>query len=141
MTFHLTQKVLFRHCDPAGIVFYPRYFEMVNDAVESFFSDVVGYPFSEMHETHAVPTVKLDASFVNASRLGDELDFAIKPVRIGGASLDLNVTCSCDGEPRFNVDVTLVHVTKEMRSQRWSEPTRDILSSYSNQDLKEVSNG
>ena len=27
----------FRHCDPAGIVFYPRYFEMMNDAIEIFF--------------------------------------------------------------------------------------------------------
>src|SRR5260370_493059 len=30
-------QVLFRHCDPAGIVFYPRYFEMVNDLVEEWF--------------------------------------------------------------------------------------------------------
>jgi 4-hydroxybenzoyl-CoA thioesterase len=29
MGYHVTQKVLFRHCDPAGIVFFPRYFEMV----------------------------------------------------------------------------------------------------------------
>ena len=36
MSFTLTQKVLFKHCDPAGIVFYPRYFEMINDCVEAF---------------------------------------------------------------------------------------------------------
>ncbi|MEL6103010.1 MAG: acyl-CoA thioesterase, partial [Pseudomonadota bacterium] len=28
MSFQFLQKVLFKHCDPAGIVFYPRYFEM-----------------------------------------------------------------------------------------------------------------
>ncbi|CPO21707.1 4-hydroxybenzoyl CoA thioesterase [Bordetella pertussis] len=29
-------EVRFRHCDPAGIVFYPRYFEMINDFVEEW---------------------------------------------------------------------------------------------------------
>jgi len=39
------EKVVFRHCDPAGIVFFPRYFEMINDCVESFFSEVLDWPF------------------------------------------------------------------------------------------------
>ena len=34
--FSFSQDIGFRHCDPAGIVFYPRYFEMMNDAVELF---------------------------------------------------------------------------------------------------------
>ena len=45
--FH--QKVLFKHCDPAGIVFFPRYYEMVNDCVEAFFADVLDWPFEAMH--------------------------------------------------------------------------------------------
>ena len=28
MPFTTTRKVRFEHCDPAGIVFYPRYFAM-----------------------------------------------------------------------------------------------------------------
>jgi 4-hydroxybenzoyl-CoA thioesterase len=44
MLFSINQKVLFKHCDPAGIVFYPRYFEMINDCVEAFF-DEIGTPF------------------------------------------------------------------------------------------------
>ena len=45
MHFTYKQKVLFKHCDPAGIVFYPRFFEMINDAVEALFSDVLNWPF------------------------------------------------------------------------------------------------
>ena len=33
MTFTTQRKVRFQHCDPAGIVFYPRYFEMINSVV------------------------------------------------------------------------------------------------------------
>ncbi len=39
-------RVEFNHCDPAGIVFYPRYFEMANSVVENFFRDEVDYPFA-----------------------------------------------------------------------------------------------
>ena len=38
-------EVRFRHCDPAGIVFYPRYFEMINDFVEEWFDKGMGLPF------------------------------------------------------------------------------------------------
>lgn len=40
MLFTFTQKVLFKHCDPAGIVFYPRYFEIINDCIEAFFEQI-----------------------------------------------------------------------------------------------------
>ena len=40
----MRRKVLFKHCDPAGIVFHPRYFETVNDCVAAFF-DALGDPF------------------------------------------------------------------------------------------------
>jgi 4-hydroxybenzoyl-CoA thioesterase len=140
MKYHVTQKVLFRHCDPAGIVFYPRYLEMVNDSVESFFAEL-GYPFHEMHKTNGVPTVKLDASFVQASRHGDLLEFAIASTRVGGASLELAVTCDCAGERRFDANVTLVHVKNDMKSERWSDAIRAKLTSYLNSELKEASHG
>ena len=31
--FRQSQEITFRQCDPAGIVFYPRYFEMMNDVI------------------------------------------------------------------------------------------------------------
>ena len=36
MRFTMPQKVQFKHCDPAGIVFYPRYFELLNDTLLGF---------------------------------------------------------------------------------------------------------
>ena len=53
--FRFKQKVLFKHCDPAGIVFFPRYFEMMNDCVETFFDEALGIPVSYTHLT--LPTI------------------------------------------------------------------------------------
>jgi 4-hydroxybenzoyl-CoA thioesterase len=32
MLYHRLYPIEFNHCDPAGIVFYPRYFEMTMSA-------------------------------------------------------------------------------------------------------------
>ena len=38
--------VRFAHCDPGGIVFYARYFEMINGVVEDWFEDALEASFS-----------------------------------------------------------------------------------------------
>ncbi len=64
MTYARTVPVEFNHCDPAGIVFYPRYFEMVNSVVENFFLEDVGHSFARMMEEGAgVPTARIEANF------------------------------------------------------------------------------
>lgn len=102
--------VLFRHCDPAGIVFYPRYFEMVNDLLEAFLSDL-GYPFSALHGEldAAVPTVGLEADFPRPSRLGEVLDIELEPLSVGRSSFRLRFTARHEDEVRFVVTSTLVY--------------------------------
>ncbi|GGE38266.1 hotdog family protein [Actibacterium pelagium] len=67
MHFTLHQKVLFKHCDPAGIVFYPRYFEMINDAVEAMFSNLLGWPYEDLLRDSAVPTAAFKVVFTTRS--------------------------------------------------------------------------
>ena len=141
MTFSVTQKILFKHCDPAGIVFYPRYFEMINDAVEAYFTEVLHLPFEELHKTHGVPTVRISNEFRAASRHGDVLTITVEPVRLGGSSLDMTVSATCKKEVRFEAHLTLVYVTSAMRPVRWPEAARDILTAQIKPALKEVSNG
>ena len=89
--FAKDQKVLFRHCDPAGIVFYPRYFEMINSVIENFFADVLGYSFARItvQDRCSVPTVRIEVDFRAPSRLGEKVDFALEVGRIGRASAQL----------------------------------------------------
>ncbi|MFP5509907.1 MAG: acyl-CoA thioesterase, partial [Alphaproteobacteria bacterium] len=77
------REVMFKDCDPARIVFYPRYFEMLNDTVECFFDEVLGCPFEALHLGHAVPTARIETVFLAPSRLGDWLEIAPECKRLG----------------------------------------------------------
>ena len=72
-TFTKQEKIRFKHIDYAGIVFYPRFLEMLNDLVEDWFEEALERPFSKMHETNGIPTVDLKVQFKNAARLGEIL--------------------------------------------------------------------
>ena len=68
--FHWQNPVRFRDCDPAGIVFYPRYFAMMNDLVETFFDEAIGWSFAEMHAHggYGVPLGQVETRFTAPSR-------------------------------------------------------------------------
>lgn len=110
MTFATTVKVRFADVDPAGIVFYPRYFEMLNGAVEDWFAQDLGLDFKAMHLERkiGVPTVKLEASFVAPSELGDILTISITPQDVGRSSCTISVLFSGDGRERLRATVVLV---------------------------------
>ena len=128
MAFHWRQKILFKHCDPAGIVFYPRYFEMINDCVEAFFFDALDYPFEDFHKLDAgAPTVHIETTFQAISRHGDWLDFALRPLRIGRSSFDFEVTAICDAERRLSAKLTLVHI-RNFSSEPWPQEVRDTIT-------------
>jgi 4-hydroxybenzoyl-CoA thioesterase len=127
MTFISRQQVRFAHIDAAGIVFYPRYFEMLNAAVEDMFAQEIGVDFATMHGKRrlGVPTVKLDVEFVAPSRLGDLLGFSIDVMRVGRSSADLSVAVHCDGELRLRASVVLVCMDfGAARSRAWPTDMR-----------------
>jgi len=108
--FTMQQKVRFQHCDPAGIVFYPRYFEMISATVEEWFEERIGVPFATLHGERggAVPTASLKIDFHAPSRLGDALEFRLRPLRIGRSSVALSIEARCGGERRLSMESTLV---------------------------------
>ena len=122
--FKFHHRVLFQHCDPAGMVFYPRYFEMINACVETWFEQEVGVPFNEMHLQLglSVPTVSTETKFHAPSHLGDRLIFQMEVRKRGNTSLQLNISASCDAQLRLTNETTLVLVEqKNGRPTPWSE--------------------
>ena len=102
-SFTYKQKIIFQHCDPAGIVFYPRYLEMVSATVEEWFSSCVGIEYSKIHSelNMAVPTATIDITFRAPSRLGEYIDIILVPERIGTSSLHFKIEAICNDEQRF----------------------------------------
>lgn len=132
-TFRHQIPVMFQHCDPAGIVFYPRYFEMMNMVVETFFDIVVGWSFRDMHTTDrvGVPMGRIAAEFHAPSRLGDTLDWTLSFSRIGGASAVFTLEAACDAKQRLSASGTLVLVElAAMTSIRWPDGARSTLQTY-----------
>ena len=130
MIFEKPQKVLFRHCDPAGIIFYPRYFEMVNDLVEAFFAEALDWPFEELLKTNGVPTAEISLRFVAPSRHGDRLILTLEVTRLGRASMGLSLRAIADtGELRFEGASVLVHVDATGKPAPWPAPIRTRINS------------
>lgn len=113
MPFTTTSLVRFAHVDAAGIVFYPRYFEMLNAAVEDFFAHAVGADFASLHLDRGigVPTASLHTEFAAPSRLGMVLEIVVNPTRLGRSSLALDVVLAADGTTRLTVKLVIVCIT------------------------------
>ena len=47
--FSTDKLIRFHHCDPAGIVFYPQYFVLINELTEDWFAQGLGIDFARLH--------------------------------------------------------------------------------------------
>lgn len=127
MKYTTQAKVRFADVDPAGIVFYPRYFEMLNAAVEDWFEDVLGAPFAELHLTAGigVPTVKLACEFSAPSILGEVLDVELSVVELGRSSCTLDYRVSGDGTDRLQGQLVIVCMDlKKKKAVAWPRKIR-----------------
>jgi len=64
------------HCDPAGIVFYPRYFEMFDASTAFLFAKALGFSKREMlarYDAAGFPMVDTSAKFHAPTAFGDEV--------------------------------------------------------------------
>jgi 4-hydroxybenzoyl-CoA thioesterase len=131
MTYTRLIQIEFNHCDPAGIVFYPRYFEMTNSVVENFFNDVVGRSFAQMHVAaqNGVPTVSIVADFMAPSRLGDKVLFSLKIVKLGRSSVTVCIEGRMGDELRMRATLTLVWIDG-MKAAAWPDAMRARLQAY-----------
>lgn len=127
MEFEKPQKVLFRHCDPAGIVFYPRYFEMVNDLVEAFFAERLNWPFEAMMSKAGVPTAEIRLRFAAPSRHGDMLRLWMQVSRLGGASMGLSYRATAGEQLRFEGESVLVHTDAHGKPTPWPTAIRTLI--------------
>ena len=123
--------VRFRHCDPAGIVFYPRYFEMLNDVVEDWFASL-GWSFATLVSEHGlgVPMAGVEARFIAPSRLGEVLEARVTVERVGRSSCASVVEFSCGEQARVRFAATMVCASLDpLRSVAWPDGLRAALTS------------
>jgi 4-hydroxybenzoyl-CoA thioesterase len=110
-------RVRFSHCDPAGIVYFPRYFDMINGVVEDWFPGALGFAHHHFIRDRRIGLgpAHVEADFMRPGFLGDELVFAVLVDRIGTASLALSVHGHRGDEPVLLVRLVMVTTSLERR--------------------------
>ena len=131
MSFKTTTKVRFAHVDGAGIVFYPRYFEMLNSAVEDWFASM-GLDFRAMHLDRGIgiPTVRLECEFVAPSVLGDDLTIEIMLVELGRTSFTIACRVSGSANDTVRLTATAVLVCMDLHTKKaipWADSLKQQL--------------
>lgn len=130
------EQIRFRHTDFAGIVFYPRFLEMLNDLVEDWFDEALERPFSKIHETNGIPTVDLKIQFKNAARIGEILTkkLWVKELKNSSVICGFHFTNQED-KTVLEGEVTLVNVSiaedrKTIKSEAFNEGTKEKISKF-----------
>ncbi len=130
------EKIRFKHVDYAGIVFYPRFLEMLNDLVEDWFEEALDRPFSKIHETNGIPTVDLKVQFKKAARLGEILTKKLWVNQLGSSSIicgfkfedQLGKTC-LEGEVTL-VNVAIAEDRNTIKAEAFSEEIKNKISKF-----------
>lgn len=111
--FTSQSTVRFNHTDPASYVFFPRYFEMLQAAVEDWFTIALGISYADLINTHRIgfPTARTECEFFLPSRLGETVDVTVYVEKLGNASLGLVFVGSVKGEERLRARSVLVAIS------------------------------
>jgi len=84
-------RVEWGDCDPAGIVYYPRYFAFFDNCTAALF-EAAGLPKQEMLKTYGIvgmPMVDTRARFLVPSRFGDDVIVESSISEWGRSSFDV----------------------------------------------------
>ena len=114
-TYSKEVLVRFSDCDPAGIVFYPKYFEMFNNLIEDWCRDELKFSFNEIvtRRGGGLPTVHLEVDFPAPSSFGETLRAVLALRRVGRSSIGVDMTLrGSDGALRVKGKAVLVLIDR-----------------------------
>ena len=71
MAVHLhPHTVRFGECDPAGVVYFPVFFDWFHQAMESWFAEGLGHVYADILQRYGFPAVKPSAEFRCSTQSG-----------------------------------------------------------------------
>jgi 4-hydroxybenzoyl-CoA thioesterase len=117
------QLIRFAHCDPAAIVYFPRFFDLAHSTMEDWLAEGVGFALSDMIRERRIgtPTVAINCDFIKPLRMGDQLRFELRVKKLGNASVDVDYVGTKDGIEHLHITQTLVFMDLD-RAQAVSIP-------------------
>ena len=109
-------KIEWGDCDPAGIVFYPRYFAMFDASTTALFERALGmtkYQFLKRYDVLGYPMLDTAARFVKPTRFGDSVVIETSIAKLGRSSFEVVHRLTKDGELAVECTERRVWVTRD----------------------------
>ena len=115
-TTRRTVRIEWGDCDPAGIVFYPRYFAMFDHSTVLLIEQALGMRKHALYEHYGFggyPSVETGARFLLPTRYGDDVEIETAITRLGRASFSLQHRLSLNGALAVEGNETRVWVVRD----------------------------
>ena len=131
--FTRTVPIRFSHCDPAGIVYFPHYFDMFNGLIEDWYTEQLGVNYAKLilDDRHGFPFVHIETDFKLPSRMGEQLDLTLLLERVGRSSLSVIIIGHSAGTERLRARLTTAMTSLEtQRAVELPNLLRDRFEAY-----------
>ncbi len=131
-SYETTRVLRFGDCDPAGIAYFPRYFDLLNGVVEDWWG-AIGLPWKMLFGERRIglPTVRFEVDFRAPAFLGDELGFSLAVKRIERKSVELDHVVRRGATTLWQCSQILVATSLDNhRSVTWPDDIRAALVSF-----------
>ncbi|MEZ4453859.1 MAG: acyl-CoA thioesterase [Nannocystaceae bacterium] len=95
------RTVRFGDCDPAGIVYYPRFFDIFHESMEQWFWVALDYRYDRviLDDKVGFPTVHCAADFKIPAIMGEDLAIEVRVPKIGRSSIHFDYQVRTFGDP------------------------------------------
>jgi 4-hydroxybenzoyl-CoA thioesterase len=110
--------VRFSHCDPAGIVYFPHYFDMFNGLIEDWYGQELGCDYAELITggKYGFPFVHIECDFKIPSRIGEIIELTLLVERLGRSSLRIAIICHRDTIERLRARMVTAVMSLETKT-------------------------
>ena len=101
LIYKRTARIEWGDCDPAGIVFFPRYFAMFDSCTTALFSEALGmskFQFFKHYKFAGYPMVDTRARFLKPTKFGDDVVVETAVTEFRRSSFDVRHHITLNGE-------------------------------------------
>jgi 4-hydroxybenzoyl-CoA thioesterase len=111
-----TERIYWGDCDPAGIIYFPRYFDIFDRTTTAMFEQALGmtkYQFLRAYKFHGYPMVDIRAKFLRTTTFGDDVVIETTVPNFKRSSFQISHRLLKQGEVAVECTETRVWVTKD----------------------------
>jgi 4-hydroxybenzoyl-CoA thioesterase len=115
--FTRSVPIRFSHCDPAGIVYFPHYFDMFNGLIEDWYGQELGFEYAELITGgYGFPFVHIECDFKIPSRIGEIIELTLLVEHVGRSSLAIAIICHRDNIERLRARMVTAMMSLETKT-------------------------